>query len=290
MVLLYVDLRGLAADRRHRARHRPVPRAAARSRSRSCRRSSRRSLFALAGAMALLPGDIERRLGRWAVGLRAALAHWVARARDRAGARGERRAHRDRARCARATPACSARSPGGALTSRVLWAMFHAFGSPPPFTVIWMAYFVGMLGNLLPLPGGLGGVEGGDDRRVRRVRRRLQPVGARRALLPRDLLLAADAARARSPTSSCAAPSPAGATSSAAPSPRRRAGSLSRRARAAGALAGPCTGRPRAGAARLRAGPRAAAARYIVSDQWTAVQSEVPPDGSESTPGDRNWR
>ena len=39
--------------------------------------------------------------------------------------------------------------------------MFHAFGSPPPFTVIWMAYFIGMLGNLLPLPGGLGGVEGG---------------------------------------------------------------------------------------------------------------------------------
>ena len=39
--------------------------------------------------------------------------------------------------------------------------MFHAFGSVPPFTVIWMAYFVGMLGNLLPLPGGLGGVEGG---------------------------------------------------------------------------------------------------------------------------------
>ena len=43
----------------------------------------------------------------------------------------------------------------------VLWAMFHAFGSPPPLTVIWMSYFVGTLGNLLPLPGGLGGVEGG---------------------------------------------------------------------------------------------------------------------------------
>ena len=43
----------------------------------------------------------------------------------------------------------------------VLWAMFHAFGSAPPFTVIWMAYFIGTLGNLLPLPGGLGGVEGG---------------------------------------------------------------------------------------------------------------------------------
>ena len=43
----------------------------------------------------------------------------------------------------------------------VLWACFHAFGSAPPFTVILMAYFVGMVGNLLPLPGGLGGVEGG---------------------------------------------------------------------------------------------------------------------------------
>jgi uncharacterized protein (TIRG00374 family) len=42
-----------------------------------------------------------------------------------------------------------------------LWASFHAFGSPPPFSVIVMAYFVGMFGNLLPLPGGIGGVEGG---------------------------------------------------------------------------------------------------------------------------------
>jgi len=43
----------------------------------------------------------------------------------------------------------------------VLWACFHAFGEPPPVGVIVMAYFTGMLGNLLPLPGGLGGVEGG---------------------------------------------------------------------------------------------------------------------------------
>ncbi len=43
----------------------------------------------------------------------------------------------------------------------VLWACFHAFGSAPPFTVILMSYFLGMVGNLLPLPGGLGGVEGG---------------------------------------------------------------------------------------------------------------------------------
>jgi uncharacterized protein (TIRG00374 family) len=43
----------------------------------------------------------------------------------------------------------------------VLWACFHAFGEPPALGVLVMAYFTGMLGNLLPLPGGLGGVEGG---------------------------------------------------------------------------------------------------------------------------------
>jgi uncharacterized protein (TIRG00374 family) len=42
-----------------------------------------------------------------------------------------------------------------------LWACFHAFGTPPPWGVIVMAYFVGFLGNLLPLPGGIGGVDGG---------------------------------------------------------------------------------------------------------------------------------
>ena len=56
------DLRGLAADRRHRAAARACFPGAARSRSRSSRRSSRRSLLGLAGAVALLPGDIERRL------------------------------------------------------------------------------------------------------------------------------------------------------------------------------------------------------------------------------------
>ncbi|MCW3069286.1 MAG: flippase-like protein [Solirubrobacterales bacterium] len=116
-------------------------------------------IAAVAGAMALLPGDIERRLERWA-SRSGRLAHWIARAA--------------------AAPALAAtgirtavglireRNPGllGAVAwwgfdISVLWATFHAFGTPPPFTVIWMAYFVGTLGNLLPLPGGLGGVEGG---------------------------------------------------------------------------------------------------------------------------------
>ncbi len=43
----------------------------------------------------------------------------------------------------------------------VLWACFHAFGAAPPKGEIVMAYLVGMLGNTLPLPGGIGGVEGG---------------------------------------------------------------------------------------------------------------------------------
>jgi uncharacterized protein (TIRG00374 family) len=43
----------------------------------------------------------------------------------------------------------------------ILWAAFHAFGEAPPWAVIVMGYFVGMLANLLPLPGGVGGVDGG---------------------------------------------------------------------------------------------------------------------------------
>jgi putative heme transporter len=42
----------------------------------------------------------------------------------------------------------------------VLWAALTAFGAPPPAAALVMAYFTGQLGNLLPLPGGVGGVEG----------------------------------------------------------------------------------------------------------------------------------
>jgi uncharacterized protein (TIRG00374 family) len=43
----------------------------------------------------------------------------------------------------------------------VLWACFYAFGSPPQLAVIAIAYLLGMLGGLLPIPGGIGGIEGG---------------------------------------------------------------------------------------------------------------------------------
>ena len=116
-------------------------------------------LFALVGAMALLPGDIERRLGRWASGS-GRLAHLVASGVTvpALAASGVRTAIKlVRSRDVRLLGAVA----WWGFDISVLWAMFHAFGEPPPFTVILMAYFVGMLGNLLPLPGGLGGVEGG---------------------------------------------------------------------------------------------------------------------------------
>jgi uncharacterized protein (TIRG00374 family) len=116
-------------------------------------------LLAAAGAVAALPGDVERRLERRASGS-GRFAHLLARIAT-----------------APALAASGVRTAIDLIRSRnagllgaiawwgfdicVLWAMFHAFGSPPPFTVIWMAYFVGTLGNLVPLPGGIGGVEGG---------------------------------------------------------------------------------------------------------------------------------
>jgi uncharacterized protein (TIRG00374 family) len=48
-----------------------------------------------------------------------------------------------------------------AFNVAVLWASFRAFGEAPPWSIVVMGYFVGMLGNLLPLPGGVGGVDGG---------------------------------------------------------------------------------------------------------------------------------
>jgi putative heme transporter len=39
----------------------------------------------------------------------------------------------------------------------VLWAMLHAFGAPPPFAVVVLAYFVGQVGNTIPIPGAVSG-------------------------------------------------------------------------------------------------------------------------------------
>jgi putative heme transporter len=115
--------------------------------------------FVIAGALvtALLPPDLDRRLagrrdGRLASFARAFAAGAATVAQGVRGALGMLRA-RD--------PALLGALAWWAFDIAVLWACFHAFGEPPPVSVIVMAYFTGMLGNLLPLPGGVGGVDGG---------------------------------------------------------------------------------------------------------------------------------
>jgi putative heme transporter len=116
-------------------------------------------VIALFLAMAFVPGDLERLVSRWTTG-----EHWGGRAARRlaalpaTAATGVRTAI-DFTRSG--DPALLGTIAWWGLNIAILWASFHAFGSAPPQAVIVMAYFVGMLGNLLPLPGGIGGVDGG---------------------------------------------------------------------------------------------------------------------------------
>jgi uncharacterized membrane protein YbhN (UPF0104 family) len=48
-----------------------------------------------------------------------------------------------------------------AFDNAVLWAAFHAYGRTPPLGVVVMGYLVGSLAGALPLPAGLGAVDGG---------------------------------------------------------------------------------------------------------------------------------
>jgi len=120
------------------------------------------ALIAIALGISLIPSDLERRLLRAARGhRRLRLARFAARAATVPAtlATGFRTA----------IDLVRARQPGllgaplwWAFDIAVLWACFHAFGANPPRTaVIVMAYYVGTLANALPLPGGIGGVEGG---------------------------------------------------------------------------------------------------------------------------------
>jgi uncharacterized protein (TIRG00374 family) len=43
----------------------------------------------------------------------------------------------------------------------ILWATFRAFGAAPPLAILGMAYLIGELGGLIPVPGGIGGVDAG---------------------------------------------------------------------------------------------------------------------------------
>ena len=43
----------------------------------------------------------------------------------------------------------------------VLWASFRAFGASPPLGIVWIGYLIGELGGLIPVPGGIGGIDAG---------------------------------------------------------------------------------------------------------------------------------
>lgn len=48
-----------------------------------------------------------------------------------------------------------------AFDNAVLWATFRAFHLQPPVSVLLMGYLLGQLGGLIPVPGGIGGLDGG---------------------------------------------------------------------------------------------------------------------------------
>lgn len=116
-------------------------------------------VLAAVSAAALVRGDVDRDPHRWAGRsdrvARVLSAIVTAPALAARGVRGAFALMRSQ------DPGLAGAAAWWGFDVAVLWACFMAFGDAPPFTVILMAYFVGMLGNLLPLPGGLGGVEGG---------------------------------------------------------------------------------------------------------------------------------
>lgn len=109
--------------------------------------------------LTLVPDDFERRIERMAA-RRPRTARWLRRlALGPASMRGGIRYALTKV--IRPDWAMVGAVTWWAFNILILWACFHAFGDPPPTAVLVQAFFVGMLANLLPLPGGIGGVDGG---------------------------------------------------------------------------------------------------------------------------------
>jgi uncharacterized protein (TIRG00374 family) len=105
-----------------------------------------------------LPPDLGQRVAGRLQG-HERLAKRVSRAADAAGTlaagvRGALTLIRDR------DPALVGAFLWWAFDIGVLWVCFAAFGGAPAGGVVVMGYLTGTLGNVIPLPGGLGGVEG----------------------------------------------------------------------------------------------------------------------------------
>ncbi|HTU28607.1 MAG TPA: lysylphosphatidylglycerol synthase transmembrane domain-containing protein [Solirubrobacteraceae bacterium] len=114
-------------------------------------------LVGLALAVSFVPGDLDRLVGRWTgTGPLARFAERLAAAPATVGG-----GIRAGLRLVRTRDPELLGAPGWwGFDIAVLWASFHAFGGSPAVAPLVVAYFIGQLGNLLPLPGGIGGVDG----------------------------------------------------------------------------------------------------------------------------------
>ena len=108
-------------------------------------------------AVSLLPGDFDRLVARWTAGGRLGRLAGAAATAPAAAASGIRTAI---SLVRGKDPSLLGAVGWWGFDIAVLWSCFHAFGGSPPTAVVVMSYFVGMLGNVLPLPGGIGGVDG----------------------------------------------------------------------------------------------------------------------------------
>jgi uncharacterized protein (TIRG00374 family) len=110
---------------------------------------------------ALIPGDLEKRFSE------ASQAHFWGRLMRRLAtvpatlAIGTREALRFVREPSRGGLAILGAVGFWAANIAILWASFKAFGAHVPLGVVIQGFFVGMLANLLPLPGGVGGVDAG---------------------------------------------------------------------------------------------------------------------------------
>ncbi|NLT05647.1 MAG: flippase-like domain-containing protein [Solirubrobacterales bacterium] len=116
----------------------------------------------IAGLVALIPADLERRLS--SIRGRGRLSRWAAKlAPVPATAATGLRTAVDYIRHPRRGALALAGAVGfWAANIGVLWASFEAFGGHVPFAVLVQGFFVGMAANLIPSPaGGVGSVDAG---------------------------------------------------------------------------------------------------------------------------------
>jgi uncharacterized protein (TIRG00374 family) len=119
-------------------------------------------VLALLGLVALIPGDVERRLSEFARGYRGARFARRLASGPATLATGVRTAIAYVRHPSRGLLAIAGAMGFWAANIGILWASFEAYGGDVPFGVMVQGFFVGMAANLIPSPaGGVGSVDAG---------------------------------------------------------------------------------------------------------------------------------